>query len=42
MASIAINESLAPTNVVVLEGEAADATVVSPNVLIIGGDFKVG
>ena len=42
MASIAINESLAPTNVVVLEGEAADGTVVSPNVLVVSRDFKVG
>ena len=42
MASIAINESLAPMDVVVLEGEAADATVVSPDVFVLGGDFKVG
>ena len=42
MASIAINESLAPTDVVVLEGEVADTTVVSPNVFVISGDFEVG
>ena len=40
MASIAVNESLTPPDVVVLEGEATDATVVSTDVLVVSGDFK--
>ena len=40
MASMAVNESSAPGDVVVLEREAADTTVVSTNVLVVGWDFK--
>ena len=39
-ASVAINKSLVPLDVVVLEGEATDATVVSTDVLVVSGDFK--
>ena len=39
-ASIAINKSLAPLDVVVLEGEATDAAVIGADVLVVGRDFK--
>ena len=41
LASVAINKSLALMNVVVLEGEIANTTIVSTNVLIVSGDFKL-
>ena len=37
---MAVNKALAPGNVVVLEGEMADAAVVSTDILVVGGDFK--
>ena len=40
MASVAINESLTPPDVVILEGETTDPAMVSANVLVVGGDFK--
>ena len=39
-ASVAINESLTPPDVVVLEGKATDPAMVSADVLVVGRDFK--
>ena len=39
-ASVAVNESLTPPDVVVLEGEMADPTMVSTVILVVGRDFK--
>ena len=40
-ASMAINESLAPPDVVILEQETADTAMVSADVLVIGRDLKL-
>ena len=41
MASVAINKSLTPPDVVILEGETADPAMVSTDVLVVGGDLKL-
>ena len=39
-ASMAVNKSSVPRDVVILEGETADATVVHSNILVVDWDFK--
>ena len=39
-ARVAVNKSLTPPDVVILEGKAADPAMVSTDVLVVGGDFK--
>ena len=38
---MAVNKSLVPGDVVVLEGEVTNTAMVTPNVFVVSGDFKL-
>ena len=38
---MAINEAAAPGDMIVLEGEATNTTMVGTDILVVGGDFNV-
>ena len=41
MAAMAVNEATAPGDMIILEGEATNTTMVSTNILVVGRDFKL-